>query len=510
MADTRRTLTSTVLTLALMAIGDTTLAWAQVPTAAEPLTPRPFVIRRPPGDLDALTQLYNISDWAALQRLGRDIICVVRRNASESIDPGDNREYESCGGGDPVTGGAVASALDLQRHHVAIMWMGADAFGKTRLMRVVLSQSDRQPHSLDLPGVSAAGDRQLSEVFLSRSPLGRITSLYTSTREEDPLIAQLPAFVQSLAGPLFTAVGTLAGRIPGAIVEAVQEPKRPKLWVVVKRVGLPLRRASIRLQAVAREPVSSAAFAADASRLASSLAFGEVPHAPCARGLASTLAGALPAVTQAPICSSLDAQPLECLAAFDTVITDSFDAAVKECDAGKPSRDALAALEKVDEAFRELVQDGTSSTAELDVTFKNRPPTHFSFGAGAGVMLTASLTRSRVDTKSGVLVADPLNRVMTMALVNWSPGGYDEKDPSIAPSERFRAFFGVALTPDFGPAFGVNVLLVRGIGLTAGGALLFGKGADSAEIGLKPSRPDDPYDLAVARAAFVGISYNYK
>jgi hypothetical protein len=115
-----------------------------------------------------------------------------------------------------------------------------------------------------------------------------------------------------------------------------------------------------------------------------------------------------------------------------------------------------------------------------------------------------------VDTKSGILVADPLGRVLTLALVNWSPAGYDDRDPHIEPAERIRPFLGAVLTPDFGPAAGVNVLIVRGLGVAVGGALLFGKGADATEIGHQPSSPEDPYKLALARAAFVGLTYNWK
>src|SRR5215210_5639935 len=71
-------------------------ASAQVPTAPEPMTAAPFLIRRSPGDLDALTRLYNLSDWAGLQSRARDIICVARRSVREMIEPEDNREYESC------------------------------------------------------------------------------------------------------------------------------------------------------------------------------------------------------------------------------------------------------------------------------------------------------------------------------------------------------------------------------------------------------------------------------
>jgi hypothetical protein len=498
-------------------------AWAQVPTAPESLTPAPFTIRRPPEDLDRLTRLYNVSDWPGLQGLAREIICVVRRNSSAPT-PVDAGEYESCpaasllGGTAPetVTGterppaSDVAAALDLRRNHVALMWLGEDAFGKPGLLRVVVTRGSGQPYGLDLPGVSTTTKHgQLVELFLSRSLQGRVTSLYTSTREDDPLLATLPAFVRALAGPLFATVGSIAGSVRGTDLETLAPP-RPKLAATVKRVGLPFRRAKVRFQAVAREPLSTDDFASSAKRLASTLSFNQFPRATCARTLATTLAAKLPVVTQEAVCSAPTADPLECLKAFDAVLTENFDAAVKACEGGKPVAEERRALERVDADFRALVNEGTSTSAELDVTFKNRPLSHFAFGAGSGVLPRASLNRARVTTRNGVVVADPLDRVMTTAFVNWSPAGYDAEDPRIPAAERFRPFFGAALTPDFGPAIGLNVLLVRGIGITAGGALLFGTGADSDEVGRAPAKPDDPYKLSIARAVFVGISYSYK
>jgi hypothetical protein len=190
--------------------------------------------------------------------------------------------------------------------------------------------------------------------------------------------------------------------------------------------------------------------------------------------------------------------------AFDAVLDATFATAAKLCEA-EPD-----VPEKVDAAFRTLIAAGTSTSASLDLTFKNRPRSRFAFGAGSGVMTHASLTRSRVTTEGGVLVADPLDRVMTMAFVNWSLAGYDAEDPRISPAERFRVLFGAALTPEFGPAIGLNVLLVRGVGVTVGSAILFGKGAELAEIGNAPTNPDDAYKLSIARTVFVGLSYNYK
>ncbi len=509
--------------LAILTVGTGT-AVAQVPTVPESMTPAPFTIRRPPADLDRLARLYNASDWPGLQALGREIICVVRRDSSAAIDPDDPGEYAGCPaeslfgavGPDALartqrpSGTDVGGALDLRRNHVAVMWLGQDAFGKPQLMRVIVSRDGGQSYGLDLPGVSTTTrDEQLVELFLSRSHQGAVSSLYTSTREDDPLLATLPAFVKALAGPLFAIVGSIAGSMPGAESEALTPP-RPKLAATVKRVGLPFRRAKVRLQAVAREPLSTEDFARSAQRLASTLSFNQVPRTTCARALASTLAAELPIVTQAAVCSAATADPLQCLKAFDTVLTENFDRAVKACEGGKPPADERRALDRVDADFRELVNEGTSTSAELDTTFRNRPRSHFAFGAGSGVMPRASLTRARATTRNGVLVADPLDRVMTTAFVNWSLAGYDPEDPRVPAAERFRPFFGAALTPDFGPAVGLNVLLVRGVGITAGGALLFGTGADRDEIGKAPSTPDDPYKLSIARAVFVGLSYNYK
>ena len=464
---------------------------AQVPTAAESLTASPIEVTGAPQDLDRLTSLYNVSDWNALQAAARAVVASVGASSSQN----------------ELT--AVGDALDLDRHHVAVMWIGADAFGKVRLLRTVVSSSRREPDTLDLPGVGGSSRHGLTEVFLSRSPLGRITSQYTSTREDDPLLAQLPAFAQALAGPLFTTVGTIAGRIRRGAVSPAEAPS-PPLWATVKRVGLPFRRASVRLQAAAREPVPSADFEDDAARLAAAMAFSRVPHEACARALAATLAHDLPAVAVRPVCTAPTSTALGCLAAFDEVLVHRFQAALASCEGGTPSKDARNALETVDEEFRKFIQSGTSVGADLDLTFKNRPPTHVSLGAGAAVMFAASLTRPRVDTKSGVLVADPLGRVTTLAFVNWSPAGYDDKSPRLRPAERFRPFLGAALTPDFGPAAGLNVLIVRGLGVAVGGAVLFGKGAEAADIGQPPSSPADPYALSIARTAFVGLTYNWK
>ena len=55
---------------------------------------------------------------------------------------------------------------------------------------------------------------------------------------------------------------------------------------------------------------------------------------------------------------------------------------------GSSSNEDARVIEDVDEKFRALAVDALSASAELDLTFKNRPLTHFAFGAGSAVMAT--------------------------------------------------------------------------------------------------------------------------
>jgi hypothetical protein len=112
--------------------------------------------------------------------------------------------------------------------------------------------------------------------------------------------------------------------------------------------------------------------------------------------------------------------------------------------------------------------------------------------------------------KDSVIAADPLNRVMTTAYVNLSPRGYNPESATMSIHERIRPMFGVAMTPDFGVVFGVNVLIVRGIGVNGGLGILFAKGAPQEAIGRPPEDSTDPFKLSIVRAPYVGISYNYK
>jgi hypothetical protein len=456
----------------LVLLAGVSRGWAQVATVATPVTGT-FPTTIPVSDLEALTADYNSGQWTALQERSKAILGTIANGKPE-----------------------VKAALDLRRHYIAITWVGRDPSDKTMLMRFVAHDPAPDLYLVDLPGIDDA-----YEVVLTRTASGGATSVYISTREQDPVVTALPQFIQALATPLFATIGEVGGA-------AFARDEIATLYATVKHVGLPFRRAAVNLKSSARDPwFDSARFTKGLTDLAARVRFDEVPYSRCGREYVDTLQTTL---SSSAGCKR-EAAAVSCQNALEKTLADAYQAALVSCAGGKPSSDDVTAIKAVDKQFRDYVRSSLTNNAELEQTFKNVPPTRFAFGAGTAVMVTAHLSEPRVKLDdSGVLVADPLTRVVTMAFVNWSPWGYRADAPSMTRHERVRVQFGAVLTPDFGAMTGLNVLLARGIGITGGVAVLFAKGARQEEIGSKPADSKDPFRLSLVTAPFVGITYNYK
>lgn len=369
--------------------------------------------------IDDLTTLYNGGRRDELRARIQELIARIRAAYPDGCAPADHAATPSDHGAMTDDSGAMlagagthaqapASWLDTARHHVAVSWVATDPrAGRSMLARVLLhgagTRATLEYADANLPGVGAApGGPQLVELFLARSRDAVMSALYTSTRERDPAASQPAAFAQALAGPMFAAIGAIAGDVAA---RPAPPPPEADLWATIAVAALPHARAAVRLRATAR--------------------------------------------------------------------------------------------------------DGAAASADL--TFHNRPLSRWSFGAGAAVIAAASVPTPRVDLDSGgVIVADPLPRVMAMAHVNWSPRGYDGDAPAVSGAERVRLFAGAALTPDFGITGGVTVLVVRGVGVSTGVAFLFAKGTGAEAIGRVPANPSRPFRLAVPAAWFIGLTFNPK
>lgn len=482
-------------------------AAAQVPSTTAPLT-RPFLTRcNAEPVLAHLTSSYNQGDWAAFQREARRLLDTLRGVMPEAKDDEPLRE---CAPTEPLSD-PIKATLNHRARHVVLVWIGNDAFGKTQIMRAVVhSRPEPEPFAADLPGT-----RSLTEVVLASSLDARAVSLYVSTREKDPLEELSVEVIKAIFAPLSATVGGLLGTISGqAKARSVSRETEPsKLTVTIKGGALPFSRAAIQLRMQARDLRPASEFANAVDGLATTLKFDGAGRSDRARAQINRLSDNLPVVASknCRVPTADDRKEAEraakCREALDIEIKAAYDDAIK----GAPD-DEVAVVDNVDKEFRSLAKNGLSTSAELEMTFKNRPPTHFTFGAGSAVAFhaTVSRVRTKIDDDTKNLVSDPLPRVLTMAFVNWSPRGYDETSAKISPPERIRGFVGAALTPDFGMVGGANVLLFRGIGVLVGGGQLFGKGAEPDEIGKPPAATDDPFKLARATIWFVGISYNYK
>ena len=445
-------------------------ARAQVATAGAPVL-GPVRTTRPFEDLDTLTAHFNAGRWMPLGELAAEILDSIGEGHAE-----------------------VRDALDPRRHHVVLHWIGADTFGTPMLMRVVVHRPRPAVASPDLPGLTG-----VHEVLLSRSREGQLASLYTSTRQKDPLAEALPGFVQALAGPLFGRAAALAG---------TEAAVPPTLWASVTRVGLPFRRATVKVKAVAADPwLDIKKFCTSLGALATRVSYDDVPNSACARRHADALATGLETAA-GESCQPGKQDHATCRAALDRVLTDAF--AAQTCGEASLPKDETAPVALVDKRFRALVASSFTNAATAELTFRNRPLTRFAFGAGTGVIADARFSHPRVKLDGGILVGDPLNRVMTTLFVNVSPRGYDADADRMSVHERVRLVAGAALTPDFGVVGGVNVLLARGIGVSAGVAVLFARGAEAGQVGQPPADSKDPFRLSVATAPFVGITYNYK
>lgn len=494
-------------------------AQPQAQSTAQALAPTFLAVCSADPVLKYLTAAYHKGDWPTFQSEARTLLDALRRDPPKSQDDkisagslpaACTREgsLEPPAPGLPPLPSAAIEALDYRTRYVALVWIGKSPLGETQVLRALVHLPAPEPYSTDLPGVNG-----FTEVFLASSPNARSVSLYTSTREDDPFVEQLPEVIKAIFNPLSTTVAGILGAKRGPAPETISASR---LAVTISGVVLPIRRASVRAQINTKDLAQPESFQDAVSALGIKLLFDEPGRSAVTRKQVETLMTDLPR-TATDFCGPPPSTSGEraatssetCRKQILDLLRDRFNTAITT--EGATDRDKQLAA-TVDTQFRTVALDALSTSAELDTTFRNRPLTRFTFGAGAAVIAHAHLNqvRTKIDDDSGLLVSDPLPRVMTMAFVNWSPRGYDGEKARISTPERVRPFFGAALTPDFGIIGGANVLLTRGIGVVGGIGWLFGKGATAEEIGQPPAASEDPFKLAVSRSLFIGISYNYK
>jgi hypothetical protein len=392
---------------------------------------------------------------------------------------------------------------DLAKSVTIVVWPGTDGVGPTVLRRLTLPEPSSYPGSLDLPGLRPGRPPHLYEVFLALDERARLVSQYTFTREDDPILAQIPSVAEKLTGPLFGLLAAVGGPIrPAARTHVAALP----LFATANRIAVPLERASIKVKSIALVPTTVERWSEEVHALALALRADEVSRSSAGRAFVNEMEKASVAV--ATDCRTSEASPPQCvekfLLAFDRLYQ-------SHTPAGLPADDHKA-IGLADTKFRKFVLAAQPAKVERTLEVKNRPLTHFSLGLGTAVVFHGSIDKDRVKINdAGNLVADPLSRLLTMVVLNWSPGGYDADAPSPQFGERLRPFVAGIITPDPGVSIGGSVLLVRGLALTGGYGLIFTRGLRPGdEVGKPPSDTRDPLDFARAKVWYAGLSYNFK
>jgi len=155
---------------------------------------------------------------------------------------------------------------------------------------------------------------------------------------------------------------------------------------------------------------------------------------------------------------------------------------------------------------------GVETVATGTTALSNIPLTRMSFGVMTGLMVgRPSMDEPRVSVQNGVIAKAPIERAMTMVVLNMHPRAYDADWPDVTWAERLRFFAGAVLTPDFGLTAGAGIGVVRGLSLNAGGVLLFSNTLKDGEtIGEKPIDGNDPFKAGRNLSGFIGLSYAFK
>ncbi len=395
---------------------------------------------------------------------------------------------------------------------IALAWAGTDVDGTAVLRRMMVTEPSSFPSSLDLPG----DGHELYEVLIAADKRARLSSRYSFTRQENPVVAQIPTVAERILTPFFGLFGDVSSDPSQALLGA--DPSRrgrdaKPVYATANHVVLPFQRAIIEIKTIGRIPAELESWRQDLAKASIEIRFSTAARSKCAVDLVADAETRVNTAASSDVCTANAlSQPNRCLEAMAVALDTAFEAGKASCAAGTVPKEDLEAMTAVDNKIREFILKSKAAPVVSELEIRSRPLTHFSFGIATAHIARATLNRDRAKvTDDGNLVADPLPRSMSMVLLNWSPEGYDEDAPSPQRSERIRLFAAGVITPDPGVGLGASILVVRGLGIIAGHSWLFGRGRGDADtFGEAPAKAGDPLAVTRSRAWFVGVSYNFK
>jgi hypothetical protein len=430
-----------------------------------------------------------------------------------------------------------------------LVWPAVGAEGKLVARQLVFQDGAHEPVQATLPGIVASGTtaptkRKYYDVLVTfdakaatpDAELPGLESFYSSSEKENPVLAQVPAFVGKLGilealaaggGVTFSSrsVGpaSVPPRAPGAPPPPPPPPVRlapmPQAVLKVYAPSLPHKRAEIAVRDWIVTPSSAQRISSGAVQLGNELKQSSRRVSECGVNLAAEYATALSTVPAG--CASValfSAQAGVCRNELNDALDTAYEKVVG--DVAACPKDTLSVgsdpVASVDSAFRDFVTGLGATVAKGESSLKNVPREKISFGLMTAVRFGDArygAVRSKVGDDGNVR-EDPLPRLVNAVVLNWHPSGYDSsqvityKDPG-----SFKIVVGTTLSPDFGILGGVGYSPLKGLSFNVAYAtLLINAPRDRVNLGeaVPAEFKEDPFRTSHVRTFVWGLSYSFQ
>jgi hypothetical protein len=326
-------------------------------------------------------------------------------------------------------------------------------------------------------------ESDLYDIQLGLSQNEILTTAYSATRSEDPLVAALPKFF----GQFDKAV---LGIAHGYEMDYVARPtKKHTITLTVRRVTIPkdMRRSQVTLNDVLIFATSS--IKARAAELEKRIKEKMV------KGCAEVTNEALKHVIET--CPHEDKCPdLGDLQA-------AFASAFRQCKDDQQKRDAQAVF--VD--YAALGDQKAQLTGTT--TYSLAPLTHVTLGVGVAAIAKTGLNE-RIKIDSGKIASDPPTAAAGIAVFDYHPIGFDDSTPEPTFAERFHLLGGFVINPDPGVYAGIGFAIIRGLSIHGGYGVLLSKVLRSDDkIGEAPTNPEKPSKRGALGVVLAGFEYSF-
>lgn len=455
--------------------------------------------------VEILTQHQKSGDWDRLQRYAQELLADFGKQPN------------------------IAALLgNVEKNYYYFVWQSEGSDGKPVINRALVHRNLEPQRAARLPGIDSSwpqstgaelktpepaappreqpvndGGAELFDVLLTDATRASLTSVYVFTPTPDPIQTQLPDVVSKL-----NILGFLAK------TEGAAGDESSSLLVYVNQPNLLMSRAKVQIKDVIATRILAASLIKDAEKTFQAVMTHQARSSPCAQKLAEALRSGITEVATTAACNEGNAT---CATALKQKIDSTYQSLAdpkspNACTAEPAMGFGFDPVVATEQEFRKLVISGGARTVTGEASAVNQPLTRLSYGLMTGLLIgNTTLKEARVKVDAGKIVNAPLDRALTMVVLNIHPWAYDSEWPRVSWAERLRAFAGGVITPDFGLTAGVGLGLVRGLTVNGGAVWLFMETPKANErVGEAPQDTNDPFRSRVGLGGFVGFSYTFK